>query len=245
MKKLIDKIGLETFWGGIFAVITAAAIITEVAMANFEPAAIAGGVKDLFGTLITIVMLIVAVRALTREKPETLSFEDRMTDALNSWIKNHSNMIVKTSKLPQGHENDFGMSMTTDVNRFYNSEILKSDGGKGVGRFFRITQIDRKIYESKDVQVLFFLNSQTYCVSNESNDKLTELMSVASNLSMYIQGVVDGINVGAVHKVDNGTVMIPITFKEPIVTDEREDIDKVINLIDRMYEAMLVSARRK
>lgn len=244
MKKLIDKIGLETFWGGIFALITAAAIITEVAMANFEPAAIAGGVKDLFGTLITIVMLLVAVRALKPKKQAT-SFEERMNNALNGWLEKHSNMIVKTSTLPQGHENDFGMSMTTDVNRFYNSEILKSDGGKGVGRFFRITQIDRKIYESKDVQVIFFLNSQTYCVSNESNDKLTELMSVASNLSMYIQGVVDGINVGAVHKVDNGTVMIPITFKEPIVTDEREDIDKVINLIDRMYEAMLVSARRK
>lgn len=244
MKKLIDKIGLETFWGGIFALITAAAIITEVAMANFEPAAIAGGVKDLFGTLITIVMLLVAVRALKPKKQAT-SFEERMNNALNGWLEKHSNMIVKTSTLPQGHENDFGMSMTTDVNRFYNSEILKSDGGKGVGRFFRITQIDRKIYESKDVQVLFFLNSQTYCVSNESNDKLTELMTVASNLSMYIQGVVDGINVGAVHKVDNGTVMIPITFKEPIVTDEREDIDKVINLIDRMYEAMLVSARRK
>ena len=88
MKKLIDKIGLETFWGGIFAVITAAAIITEVAMANFEPAAIAGGVKDLFGTLITIVMLIVAVRALTREKPETLSFEDRMTDEVWYIIRN-------------------------------------------------------------------------------------------------------------------------------------------------------------
>lgn len=244
MKKLIDKIGLETFWGGIFAVITAAAIITEVAMANFEPAAIAGGVKDLFGTLITIVMLLVAVRALKPKKQAT-SFEERMNDALNGWLEKHSNMIVKTSTLPQGHENDFGMSMTTDVNRFYNSEILKSDGGKGVGRFFRITQIDRKIYESNDVQVIFFLNSQTYCVSNESNDKLTELMTVASNLSMYIQGVIDGLNVGPVHKVDNGTVMIPITFKEPIVTDEREDIDKVINLIDRMYEAMLVSARRK
>lgn len=244
MKKLIDKIGLETFWGGIFALITAAAIITEVAMANFEPAAIAGGVKDLFGTLITIVMLLVAVRALKPKKQAT-SFEERMNDALNGWLENHSNMIVKTSKLPQGHENDFGMSMTTDVNRFYNSELLKSDGGKGVGRFFRITKIDRKTYESNDVQVIFFLNSQTYCVSNESNDKLTELMTVASNLSMYIQGVVDGINVGAVRKDNNDTVMIPISFKEPIVTDEREDIDKVINLIDRMYEAMLVSARRK
>lgn len=244
MKKLIDKIGLETFLGGIFAIITAAAIVTEMAMAHFEPAAIAGGIKDLFGTLITIVMLLVAVRAL-KPKKQVTSFEDRMTDALNSWLSNHSNMIVKTSKLPQGHENDFGMSMTTDVNRFYNNETLKSDGGKGVGRFFRITKIDRKTYEANDVQVMFFLNSQTYCISEEPSEKLAELISVANNLSMYIQGVIDGLNVGAVRKENNDTVMIPITFKEPIVTDEHEDIDKVINLIDRMYEAMLVSARRK
>lgn len=92
---------------------------------------------------------------------------------------------------------------------------------------------------------MFFLNSQTYCISEEPSEKLAELISVANNLSMYIQGVIDGLNVGAVRKENNDTVMIPITFKEPIVTDEHEDIDKVINLIDRMYEAMLVSARRK
>lgn len=244
MKKLINKIGLETFWGGIFAVITAAAIITEVAMANFEPAAIAGGVKDLFGTLITIVMLLVAVRALKPKKQAT-SFEERMTNALNEWISTHSNMIVKTSKMPQGHENDFGLSMTTDINRFYNTDTLKSDTSKGVGRFLRLTQIDKNIYKNNNVKFEFFINAQTYCVSSQPDEIQTELMDIAANITKYIQGIVDGIKVGAAHKEDSRTVVIPVMFKEPIVTDEREDIDKVINLIDRMYEAMLVSARRK
>lgn len=244
MKKLIDKIGLETFWGGIFAVITAAAIITEVAMANYEPAAIAGGVKDLFGTLITIVMLIVAVRALKPKKQAT-SFEERMNNALNGWLENHSNMIVKTSKLPQGHENDFGMSMTTDINRFYNTDTLKSDTGKGVGRFLRITQIDKDIYKKNDVKFEFFINAQTYCVSSQPDEIQTELMDIAANLTKYIQGIVDGINVGAAHKEDGRTVVIPVTFKAPIVTDENENIELAMSVIDRMYEAMLVSARRK
>ncbi|MBR5485477.1 MAG: hypothetical protein IKV41_03095 [Oscillospiraceae bacterium] len=244
MKKLIEKIGLETFWGGIFALVTAIAIVIEVVLAGLEPAAIAGGVKDLFGTLITIVMLLVAVKALKPQK-QVYSFEEKVNNALVDWISSHSNMIVKTSKMPKGHENDFGMSMTTDINRFYNTAPLKSDTGSGVGRFLRITKIDKAIYESNEVKFEFFINAQTYCISSSEEEILKELMDIANNLSKYIQGVVDGITVGAVHKEGDRTVIIPITFKEPIITDESENIDLIINLIDRMYEAMLVSARRK
>ncbi len=244
MKKLIERIGLETFWGGIFAIVTAVAIVIEMALADFEPSAIAGGTKDLFGTLITIVMLLVAVKAL-KPKKHADSFEERMNAVLNEWINNHSNMIVKTSKMPKGHENDFGMSMTTDMNRFYDTIPLKSDAGSGVGRFLRITHIDKGVYEKNEVKFEFFINAQTYCTSSESEAILQELMDIASNLSKYIQGVINGISVGAAHKEGERTVIIPISFREPIVSSESDNIDIVVNLIDRMYEAMLVSARRK
>ena len=39
--------------------------------------------------------------------------------------------------------------------------------------------------------------------------------------------------------------IIPISFKDAIVTESEDRIDLLINVIDRMYEAMLVSARRK
>lgn len=78
MKKIIKKIGVETFWGGIFALITVIAILVEIILAQFEPIAIVSGVKDLFATLITIVMLLVALKAIKPQK-QTYSFEEKMT----------------------------------------------------------------------------------------------------------------------------------------------------------------------
>lgn len=244
MKKIIDKVGVESFIGGIFAIIATLAIIAEVIIGGFEPAVIAGGVKDLFGTLITVVMFFVAVRAL-KPKKQAYSFEEKMTKALDDWAGAHSNMIVKTSKLPKGHENDYGLSMTTDINRFYNTETLRSDNNSGVGRFFRMTEIGRSVYEKNEVEMLFFLNAQTYSASSQTDEILAELMEVAAYISKYIQGATGGINVGEAHKDGDRTVIIPITFKAPIVTEDGDDIDLAMNVIDRMYEAMLVSARRK
>lgn len=144
----MDNIDIkEKIWGGIFGVIAIIAAIAEMFVNGVNAASICGMVKDVFGTLVVVIVM-VAVAKLVAPKKQPMTFEDKMTAALNQWIADHSNMIVKTSKMPQNHENDFGMSMTTDINRFYNTEKLKSDTGKGVGRFLRITQIDRDIYAS-------------------------------------------------------------------------------------------------
>ena len=148
--------------------------------------------------------------------------------------------------MPQGHEKDFGMSMTTDITRFYNAEKLRSDAGKSVGRFLRITQINKDIYANNDVKLEFFVNAQTYCSAESTPEAaIEELLLVGRNLSSYIIGAIDGIEHGEPRKVDPRTVVIPICFKEPIVSDNEDRIDLLINVIDRMYEAMLVSARRK
>ncbi len=47
------------------------------------------------------------------------------------------------------------------------------------------------MYEKNDVKFEFFINAQTYCTSSESAAILQELMDIASNLSKYIQGVVN------------------------------------------------------
>ena len=242
----MDNIDIkEKIWGGIFGVIAIIAAIAEMFVNGVNAASICGMVKDVFGTLVVVIVM-VAVAKLVAPKKQPMTFEDKMTAALNQWIADHSNMIVKTSKMPQNHENDFGMSMTTDINRFYNTEKLKSDTGKGVGRFLRITQIDRDIYASNNVQLEFFINAQTYCSADISpEDAISELLQVGKNLSSYIIGAGDGIEHGEPKKADARTVIIPISFKQSIVSDGEDKIDLLINVIDRMYEAMLVSARRK
>lgn len=244
MKRIFRRVDLETVLSALFGIVAIVAIFYEMKIAGFAAASIAGGIKDIAGTIIAVVMLIVALEVFSRDEHKG-SFEERMRTALENWIAEHSNMIVKTSKLPKGHENDFGMSMTTNINRFYNTEKLLSDSGTGVGRFLRVSEINKTLYAENNVSMTFFFNSQTYCVSSEEADMFNELNMVAKNVASYIKGIVEGITVGEPTKSDAKTVTITIRFANSIIDKDGEHIDKVINVIDRMYEAMLVSARRK
>lgn len=244
MKKLLEKIELEKVLTAVSGIIAAIAIYYEMKIAGFEEASVAGGIKDLAGIIIDVILLIVALNIFKRKGPED-SFENKMKKALEEWTEKHSNMIVKTSKLPKEHENDFGLSMTTNINRFYNTEKLLSDTGTGVGRFCRITEIKKDLYANNNVSMTFFFNSQTYCAGSDETELFGELSSVAKNVAGYIKGAVDGISVSEPAKSDAKTVVVTIRFTNSIIDENGEHIDKVINVLDRMYEAMLVSARRK
>ena len=242
----MDKLDIkEKIWGGIFGVVAIIAAIAEMFVNGLDFASICGMIKDVSGTLVVVIVMVAVVKLMTPKK-QAVTFEDKLTGELDQWITDHSNMIVRTSEMPQDHENDYGMSMTTDITRFYNTEKLKSDTGKGVGRFLRITQINKDIYASNNVRLEFFINAQTYCsVDATAEAAIEELLQVGRSLSSYIVGAIDGIEHGEPRKVDPRTVMIPISFKDPIVSDSEDHTDLLINVIDRMYEAMLVSARRK
>lgn len=68
MKKFFQSIkdedSFEKIIGGAFGVIAIVAIIVEMFLSNFTLDAIAGGTKDIASTLIAVVMLIVAIKAL-------------------------------------------------------------------------------------------------------------------------------------------------------------------------------------
>ena len=242
----MDKLDIqEKIWGGILGMVAIIAAIAEMFANGLNFASICGMIKDVSGTLVVVIVMVAVAKLITPNK-QSVTFEEKLTGELNQWIDDHSNMIVRTSRMSQGHENDYGMSMTTDITRFYNTEKLKSDTGKSVGRFLRITQIDKDIYASNDVKMEFFINAQTYCSADVTPEAAIEdLLQVGRNLSSYITGAIDGIEHGEPRKADPRTVVIPISFKEPIVSDSEDHIDLLINVIDRMYEAMLVSARRK
>lgn len=245
MKEKLKKLGIETILGGIFGIISIVAIVIEMSLGGFSAEAIAGGVKDIAGTMVAVMVFLIAIKHLLPSKANELPFKNRMENSLEAWISAHSNMIVRTSKLPKGHENDYGMSMTTDMNRFYNNDTLKSDSGTGVGRFLRLAEISEAAYAEAGVSIDFFLNAQTYCYSDDPDDSPKELVNVGKNIASYMNGSFNGITVSEPKKIDVRTVVITVSFKNPIITNKGDRIDLVIGVIDRMYQAMLVSARRK
>ena len=98
MKRMLsflkDNDAVEKIIGGIFGAIAIIAIVIEMALDGFDSAAIVGGIKDIAGTAITIVMLIVAVNAL-RPKEETLTgFKAVFDNEMKIILKKYSPILV-------------------------------------------------------------------------------------------------------------------------------------------------------
>ena len=93
MKKFIEKIGIETAFAGVFGTIAIIAVCFEMTIANFDPASIAGGVKDIAGTVITVVMLIVAIKALRPKRKNVGGFEGKFDEEMKKVIAKYSPLI--------------------------------------------------------------------------------------------------------------------------------------------------------
>ena len=71
----MSKIDLDTKLGGIFGAIAIVTIITEVYLAGFSLKSCVTGLKDASGTLVSLMVFFVAVRALVKERPKNLAEE--------------------------------------------------------------------------------------------------------------------------------------------------------------------------
>lgn len=227
----MDKFDFEEkVFGGIFGVVAIIAAISEMFVNGISAASILGMIKDVFGTLIVVVLLITVVKNLLPKKHKQ-SFEKRLTDALVAWREENSNMIVKNDRIDGG---SYGLGMKTEVEDFY-KEVSSSSNA---GWFVRLPLIDEKNYNMENIEINFHLNKGTFFSDrpelqgeelNKAFDKLNQLFSSFINKKFSGFAVAGGKN-------DN----IKVIIKKPIFSDE--DIAMLIDLINTMYQAYLVSA---
>ena len=93
MKGFLKKLDNETLLGGIFGVVALAAIICEMVIGDFDNASVAGGIKDISGTIVTIIMLFVAIKALRPEKKKAENFDEVLDVKMNEIVKKYNPII--------------------------------------------------------------------------------------------------------------------------------------------------------
>lgn len=90
----MDKLDFqEKVWGGIFAIIAVAAAIVEMFIGGADAAAIVGAVKDVFGTLVVIVLFVTVIKSLTVKKPK--NFREALNVAMEQVEENYYPLIRK------------------------------------------------------------------------------------------------------------------------------------------------------
>lgn len=232
----MDKLDIqEKLLGGIFGVISIAAAVAETITGGIDTAAIFGMIKDISGTLVVVVVMLAVAKMLVPLKYNK-SFEDRLNAALDKWVENNSNMIVKGDKYgetPENNGSEYRLSMRVNLNEFYRP----TSTGK-IGVFLKMPLIRAENYNKNGV-ILNFELKKSVLVGN--NSKITEeewklkLSGIGSNISAYINSKFSGF-AQAVNVADK----INVTLANPVFTDK--EISQLIDLINTMYNAYLVAS---
>ncbi|MBO7393583.1 MAG: hypothetical protein J6U98_05215 [Abditibacteriota bacterium] len=224
------NIGKEILYGGIFGCIAVIAVVIEVFLGGFSIDAVIGGIKDISGTIVAVLVFLIAIRQFRPSKSE-LSFEERLSSALDKWCMENANMIVRNERI-DGHA--YGIGMRTDIQDFYRSVPLT----KQAGRFVQMPIIDAENYNKNDIKLTFELKKGIF-FSDRPELQGEELNKAFNSLNELFCGYINNKFAGfasASGKDDSITVVI----REPIVTDE--DISRLIDLINTVYQAYLTAA---
>lgn len=242
MKEFIKRIDRETLLGGIFGVIAILAIIVEMIFSGISAETVASAIKDIAGTVVSVMVFLIAFKHILRQYKESKSFEDNLKNALNSWQSDHSNMIVRKEIYDKEHDNGpvscYSYGLKTNISDFYNSKSTNS-----TGCFVRMPILCKENYMSGNIVLKFYLNKGTFFEGvpmtdaelNRELGKLNDLFVSFINTNPNFNGFAVARNVNAKE--------INVTIVKPMETIE--DIDKLVAVIDSMYNAYLVAANLK
>lgn len=231
----MKNMDFETVLGGLFGIIAIIATVAEVIILGGTADAVVTGIKDLAGTMVAVMIFIIAVRNLIPKKNNLLPFEKRFKKAIDEWVEKNSNMIIKSTDDDKTHL--YGLNMYTNPDGFYNAIAVT----KNSGWFLRIPPIKEENYNKEDIKIYFHLNKGTFLEGLNLNDSETdvELNKIGNKFKEYIGSRYSYIKCG----YKDTEKKIIINFTKPIVSDE--DINDFIRVLDNMYQAYLVSANIK
>ncbi|MEI6131459.1 MAG: hypothetical protein WCQ41_01370 [Bacillota bacterium] len=225
------RLGTEVLLGGFFGIIAVVATFLEMMENGLTTASIYGGIKDVAGTMVAIMVFLIAIRGLIPKK-EKLTFEEKLMAALSDWQKSNSTLILKSTDDEKTYK--YGFSMRTDINDFYRSNPLT----KNVGWFVRLPLISKEQY-ANEFEIIFHLNKGTFFEGVQLSE--AELKQKYSVLSQKFCEFIGPSYVGFAKptaKFDEIFVKV-----QPLTTDE--DIKKLINMLNSMFQAFLASANIK
>ena len=216
MKKFIDRIGIETAFAGLFGVIAIIAVFFEMAIANFDSASIAGGVKDIAGTIITVVMLIIAIKALHPKKKSVGGFEEKFDEEMEKVVSKYSPLIAKDTAV-KGRYN-----IADNMAVLYQNMDCK---------YHRLFDFDYKTE-------LSFIVSKTLFMGKSKNDFAEQQTIIINSITAKITSDYEILN----EKYKLTQDGFKLTFSKELLTPE--DAVKVAEVIDKIILLYIVENKK-
>ena len=102
MKKLLEKTDLLA---GIFALAAFVAIVCEIAFGGFTRESIAGGIKDMAGILVDVLVLIIAASTFLKKKNKNIV--SMLDSALEDWGDKNLPLVFKVEGFKQAQNSSY------------------------------------------------------------------------------------------------------------------------------------------
>ena len=227
----------EKLWGGIFGAVAILAAITELFCGGINAASIAATIKDIFGTLVVIIVFI----AVIKEKlPKSMMLHEKIKLAVEEWQNDNSNMIVrkpKNDKLVDSIET-YSLDMKTNVKDFY----TQTGATHNTGLFVRMPQFTEENYKTGNVNLHFYLNKGTFFAGDPDDESLIKLFYEYANRFTTIVNEKHG-RFASANAVNPKEILVTISNPESNLIIDDEYVDNFMDVLNTMYTAYLVSAR--
>ena len=138
MKKLLEKTDLLA---GIFAIVAVVAIICEVSFGGFTKESIVGGIKDITGIIVDVLVFVVAASVLLR-KP--MDFREKFRKEMNKIAEKYSPLLVEDKK-----EGCIRYNIASNSDALFTGETKKPE------RIFELV-------ENKPKEICFYINKSFF-----------------------------------------------------------------------------------
>lgn len=211
MKEFFNKLDKETLFGGIFGIIAIVAIIIEMILTGVSTESVTAAIKDIAGTLITIVMLFVAINALKPKKKKQEDFDVVFETKMNDIITKYNPIISFWGKEVINNKE---LSRYNIANKL---DAISTNNPGGNNKFFRI---------GKNIKEIEFSVSETVFPERKE--------SVASRIS----GKLALTHTDFIEEVKTNKTGFVLLFKEPLTTaDQARKVSEIIDHTLLLYIA--------
>jgi len=216
-----NKIDFEVKLGGICGGIAIVAIIAEMIINGMTAGAIVGGIKDIAGTIVAVLVLVSAWVALHPKKDKNFDFNKHLENRLNQWKSDHKNMI-------SSEDNVYDLYMKTDIANFFSEGTTNKKG-----RFVLIQLNDK-------MTLTFSLNKGLFVGTGTDDNWKVQVDNIGQMMRTYAHGIYEEC---ADIKYDKSSKNIVFSLKKEATTEQ--DVDMIIEMLNTMYQAFLVCASTK
>ena len=222
----MDKLDFqEKVWGGIFAIVAVAAAIVEMFISGADAAAIVGAVKDIFGTLVVIVLFVTVIKSLTVKKPK--NFREALNAAMEQVEKNYYPLVKKAEEKDTDKENK-----KDKLKKVIRYEILSNVDclfGAGKGSYLRYFDIDADAPSS----ITFFVREKFFGSSSEIPfDPIAIAKDISNSLAVRFP------DFEVTYKPDKDGGEINVDFRTVLSTyEDSEFLSKLIDITTLLFVA--------